>query len=245
MAVQTGTLELTLPNIQPSGTGGNEAPAVQVEPLSSATTANLTVSNNLGAYDISVTGATINTTGYNSTDCTKDDGSPIPCWEKYGIRIAFSVPTVNDAGVFNNLIISHGEDTDNNPATPPVLVPYDQSEGPRQTYHDFTTRTVWVYVPHLSPFVILKGTADQFSDLVRLVKSYNIKAGIENSLDAKLQNSLKAYQAALAKDKANACGYMGAFNNEVLAQTGKALTQAQTNQLISASNQIKVVLGCR
>jgi len=56
---------------------------------------------------------------------------------------------------------------------------------------------------------------------------------------------LKAYQAAVKKDKATACNYMVAFNNEVLAQTGKALTQAQTNQLISASNQIKVVLGCR
>lgn len=106
-------------------------------------------------------------------------------------------------------------------------------------------RTVWVYVSSFSPFVIVKGAADQFSDMVRLVKSYNLKVGIENSLDGKLQNALKAYQAAVAKDKITVCNYMGVFNNEVLAQTGTALRQPQSSQLISASNQIELVLGCR
>ena len=93
--------------------------------------------------------------------------------------------------------------------------------------------------------MIVKGANDQFNELVRAIKSFNIKSGIENSLDAKLQNAFKAYQAALAKDRATACNQMGAFIYEVQAQTGKALTQAQATQLISAANQIKVVLGCR
>ncbi len=78
-----------------------------------------------------------------------------------------------------------------------------------------------------------------------IVKSLNLKGGIENGLDAKLQNALKAYQAALAKDRATACNQMSAFIYEVQAQTGKALTQSQVNQLIGAANQLKVVLGCR
>lgn len=126
------------------------------------------------------------------------------------------------------------------------MIPYNGTVDPNKiTYRDFASRTVWVYVSSFSPFVIVKGAADQFSDMVRLVKSYNLKAGIENSLDGKLQNALKAYQAAVAKDKVTACNYMVAFNNEVLAQTGKALTQAEADQLISAANQIKLVLGCR
>jgi hypothetical protein len=243
MAVATGTLELTVPNIQSLDA---QAPTVQVEPLTSDAAANLTVSNNLGAYDISITGATVNTAGYDSTGCTREDGSPIPCWEKYGIKISFTVPMVNDPTVFNNLVISHGEDTDNNPATPLVLVPYNGTVDPvKVTYHDFTSRTVWLYVPSLSPFVIIKGAGDQIADLIKLVKSFNLKAGIENSLDTKLQNANKAYQAALAKDRATACNAMSSFISETQAQTNKSLTASQANQLIAAANQVKVVLGCR
>ena len=51
-------------------------------------------------------------------------------------------------------------------------------------------------MPSLSPFVIVKGAPDQFSDLVGLIKTFNIKSGIQNSLDAKLQNAFKAYQVS-------------------------------------------------
>jgi hypothetical protein len=102
-----------------------------------------------------------------------------------------------------------------------------------------------VYVPSLTPFVIVKGAPDQFSDLIKQVKSLNLKAGIQNSLDAKLQNALKGYQAALAKDRATACNVMSSFISETQAQTNKSLTVSQAHQLITAANQVKVVLGCR
>ena len=41
--------------------------------------------------------------------------------------------------------------------------------------------TVWIYVSSLSPFVIVKDAPDQFSDLVRLIKTFNIKSGIQNT----------------------------------------------------------------
>lgn len=98
------------------GSTAGTAPTATVNPLDSTTTANLTLSNNLGAYDIKTT-ATYNTSGY-ATDPTK------------GIKLTFSVSTVND------------------------------------------------HVPSLSPFVILKGATDQLTDLIRLVRSFNLQRGM-------------------------------------------------------------------
>ena len=82
------------------------------------------------------------------------------------------------------------------------------------------------------------------ADLIALVKSFNLKQGIENSFDAKLQNVLAALDAAEDGDTATACNKLDAFINEVQAQTGKAITAAQASQLIAATNQIKATLGC-
>jgi photosystem II stability/assembly factor-like uncharacterized protein len=231
VGLQSGTLSLSFPNI--TGSTTSTPPTVTVNPIDSQTVGNLTLSNNLGAYEIKTTG-TYDTSGYAS-DPTK------------GIKLAFTVLTVNEPAVFNNLVITHGEDSNGDGIIQPgEMIPYNGTVDPNKiTYRDFASRTVWAYVSSFSPFVIVKGATDQFSDMVRLLKSYNLKAGIQNSLDGKLQNALKAYQAALAKDRASACNLMVAFNNEVLAQTGKALTKAQATQLISTSNQIKLVVGCR
>ncbi len=229
--MQNGTLELDFPNITGSTTGN--PPVTTVDPLSSTTTANLTLSNNLGAYDIKTT-ATVNTSGY-ATDPTQ------------GIKLTFTVPVVNDESVFNALVITHGEDQNADGIIQPnEMIPYNGTVDPNKvTGHDFATRTVWVYVPSLSPFVIVKGVGDQIADLIRLVDSFNLKAGIENSLDKKLENALKAYQAAQAKQRATACNVMGAFITETQAQTNKSITQSQADQLITAATQINVVLGCR
>jgi|GEM_PF-2510194 len=115
----------------------------------------------------------------------------------------------------------------------------------RHTYKDFDRRLIWIYVPSLSPFVILKGASDQISDLIKLVRAFNLKQGIVSSLDAKLQNAQDALTAANRGDKATACNLIGSFINEVQAQTGKAITVDQANRLIAAAKQIRVVLGCR
>lgn len=86
--------------------------------------------------------------------------------------------------------------------------------------------------------VIVLGASDQIDGLIALVQSFGLKQGIEKSLDAKLQNILAALDAA------SACNKLDSFVNEVSAQSGKALTTAEANQLIVAAIQIKTVLGC-
>jgi len=41
-----------------------------------------------------------------------------------------------------------------------------------------------------------------------------------------------------------ACGSLTAFLNEVRAQTGKKLTEAQAQQLSAAANDIRAQIGC-
>lgn len=92
--------------------------------------------------------------------------------------------------------------------------------------------------------VTVFGAPDQIADLIALVNSFNLRQGIENSLDAKLRNVIDALAAANGGDVVAACGKLGSFINEVKAQSGKALTMAQANQLIAAANRVKASLGC-
>lgn len=86
VGVQTGTLTITLPNI--TGSTAGTQPTLTVTPLSSASTANFSLSNNLGAYDISTT-ATF-------TASTSDP-----------VTLCFQALTVNDLSTFNNLRLIH------------------------------------------------------------------------------------------------------------------------------------------
>lgn len=92
--------------------------------------------------------------------------------------------------------------------------------------------------------VVVNGASAQISNLINQVTSFNLKQGIQNSLDSKLQS----VQASLADVNVghitDACNQMAAFINETEAQSGKALTVDQANQLIAAANQIQAVLGC-
>jgi len=47
-----------------------------------------------------------------------------------------------------------------------------------------------------------------------------------------------------AGDTMTACNLMGAFTNEVQAQSGTMLTVDQANQLLAAATRIQAVLGC-
>lgn len=86
--------------------------------------------------------------------------------------------------------------------------------------------------------------ATLLDNLSNLVQSYNLQQGIENSLDVKLQNALKAWEALKAGDLEAACGLMEAFINEVTAQSGKALTTAQAADLIAAAEAVRAAMGC-
>jgi hypothetical protein len=85
-SVQTGTLTITFPNI--TGSTTHSQPTLSVSPLSSTTIANLSLSDNLGAYDISTTA----TFGASSSD---------------PVTLCFQALTVNDPGTFSNLQILH------------------------------------------------------------------------------------------------------------------------------------------
>jgi beta-propeller repeat-containing protein len=82
VVVQTGTLAITFPSI--TGSTTSSAPTLTVTPLTSTTTANFSLSNNLGAYDISTT--------------AEYSGS---------VTLCFQALTVNDPGTFSNLEILH------------------------------------------------------------------------------------------------------------------------------------------
>jgi hypothetical protein len=78
-------------------------------------------------------------------------------------------------------------------------------------------------------------------DLRERVASYGLQRGTARSLDAKLEASLNAWQAG---DAAGACNALSAFLNEVRAQAGNKLTEAQAQQLTAAANDIRAQIGC-
>ena len=47
-----------------------------------------------------------------------------------------------------------------------------------------------------------------------------------------------------ANDTAAACGLLGAFSNEVNAQTGKKMSTAQAASFIAQAQDIEAALGC-
>jgi hypothetical protein len=78
-------------------------------------------------------------------------------------------------------------------------------------------------------------------DLRERVASYGLQRGMARSLDAKLEAALNAWQAG---DTAGACNSFLAFLNEVRAQAGNKLTEAQAQQLTAAANDIRAQIGC-
>jgi len=89
--------------------------------------------------------------------------------------------------------------------------------------------------------VHVKSAAEQINDLMALVGSLGLHAGTANSLISKLRG------AASALERGNpeaGCGNLGAFVNEVNAQTGKKLTTAQADLLIAEAARIRAVPGC-
>jgi virginiamycin B lyase len=92
--------------------------------------------------------------------------------------------------------------------------------------------------------VVPPSVSSQITNLIALIGSFNLPNGIVNSLDAKLEAALATFNAMKTNSIGTACNQLGAFFNEVAAQSGNKVTDTQANQLISAGNQIKVALGC-
>jgi hypothetical protein len=85
--------------------------------------------------------------------------------------------------------------------------------------------------------ITVKGAAEQLADLATAVKA----VGPGTSLADKIAEA----QAYLASGQAGAaCSTLGAFNDEVQAQSGKTIPAGQATALIADANRIKNVLSC-
>ena len=92
---------------------------------------------------------------------------------------------------------------------------------------------------HSTVSVLLNATNVTLADLLQFVR--NQKLGPGRSLTAKLESALNALQAG--KTPA-ACESLGAFINEVKAQTGKSLTPEQATVLGGSAARIRTAIGC-
>jgi PKD domain/Kelch motif len=78
--------------------------------------------------------------------------------------------------------------------------------------------------------------------LTDTVAGFNLKKGISNALDSKIQNVLAAFSAANAGDRQDVKNKLQAFINSVEAQRAKELTNAEADALESLARRILGVL---
>lgn len=73
--------------------------------------------------------------------------------------------------------------------------------------------------------------------------TFNLKHGIENSLDAKLDAALKALEDINENNDVAAINTLEAFINAVQAQSGTKITEADADALIAAAQEIIALLS--
>jgi hypothetical protein len=76
------------------------------------------------------------------------------------------------------------------------------------------------------------------ANLLDIVEEMNLKQGIDNSLDSKIQNIQDALDAANAGNREDAINKLQAFINAVESQRGKALTDEQADILVEEAMRI-------
>lgn len=91
----------------------------------------------------------------------------------------------------------------------------------------------------IGAFEVQAAPEELIEDLIELVKSYKLHHGIENALLAKLKAALKALSEG---DTEKARESIQSFINQVKAQKGKKITQAQASDLIEAAEEILIAL---
>jgi len=82
---------------------------------------------------------------------------------------------------------------------------------------------------------------EQMGALADYIATLNLKQGLTQSLTVKLRNAKRDCERGHTNP---ACNKLGAFENEVSAQTGKGITTAQAGVLTGHVDGIKAVLGC-
>jgi Tol biopolymer transport system component len=85
------------------------------------------------------------------------------------------------------------------------------------------------------------GARNQLVALGELIEGIEIPKGAQNSLTAEVRSALAALDRG---DTAASCGNLHALVNHARAQSGKALSSDQTEQIISRADSIRALLGC-
>jgi len=76
---------------------------------------------------------------------------------------------------------------------------------------------------------------DLIADLIAQIQAMNISGGVGNALMSKLENALANFQAG---DTQGALGLLNAFIQQVEAQRGKKLTNAEADQLVAGAQAL-------
>jgi hypothetical protein len=96
-------------------------------------------------------------------------------------------------------------------------------------------------VSQASFLVKVKGAVDQINDLIALVGSYGLPGKVKKKLDSKLS----AAAGFLIQGQTNAaCNKLTEFLKEVAKEAGNSVTKEQAEELSTAAEQIKAVIGC-
>ena len=72
---------------------------------------------------------------------------------------------------------------------------------------------------------------------------FNLKSGIANALDGKLERALSALEAENAAQRQDAVHHIAAFVQHVEAQRGRVVEQAQADELVSCADEALSLLG--
>jgi hypothetical protein len=92
--------------------------------------------------------------------------------------------------------------------------------------------------PQTTSFTVsVLGAAAQLANLQHRVLGVGPGASLYDKLG-------QAQTDLAANDKADICGVLGAFNNDVIAQSGKSVKKSTATSLIASATRIKAVLGC-
>ena len=102
---------------------------------------------------------------------------------------------------------------------------------------------VLVDIPGNRDIFFIRSLDSLFQDLIKLVFDNNLKQGIANSLDAKLDLALRVLEDMNENNNVAAINALQGFINEVERQRGLNISEADA--LIAATQQIRALLGGR
>lgn len=208
--------------------------------------ASTTVAGSSATVPLSTEGST------TVTYAAQDNAGNVEAMKSLTVRIDKTLPVLKLANITTDAtspagaVVTYSATATDNLTTPTVAcTPASGSTFPIGTTTVTCTATDAAGNRATGSFTVLvQAAAAQVLNLISTVQSFNIAQGITNSLDAKLSNVENALTSAQGGNVTSTCNQMSSFINETLAQSGKALTTDQANQLITAANRIKAVIGC-